>query len=57
MKNNALICMGEVLQNHISFDRIIRSLKYSVFEVEDQHLCVTQNLVQIGPGISEEMHG
>ena len=39
------------------FVRIIQSLKYSLFEVVDQHLCGTQNLVQIGPRISEEMRG
>ena len=49
--------MGEVLKNHISFDRIMQSLKYSLFEVVDQHLCDTQNFVQMGPGISEEMRG
>ena len=48
--------MGGV-KNHTSFDRIIQSLKYSLFEVVDQHLCGTQNLVQIDLGISEEMRG
>ena len=54
--------MGEVLKNHISFVKIIISLNHSLFGVVDhlnQILCVTlcdtQNLVQIGPGISEEM--
>ena len=41
----------------ISLNRIIRSLKYSLFEVVDQHLFGTQNLVQFGLGISEEMRG
>ena len=42
-------------KNHISFVKIIVSLKYFLFIVVGQHLCDTQNLVQIGPGISEEM--
>ena len=52
---NVLVCMGEVLKNHISFGKIIISLKYFVFMVVDQQLCDRQNLVQIGQGISEEM--
>ena len=47
--------MGEVLKNHKSFVKIIISLKYFLFMVVDQHLCDIQNLVQISPGISEEM--
>ena len=42
---NVLVCMGEVLKK--SLVRIIISLKYSLFIVVEQHLCDTQNLVQM----------
>ena len=42
---NVLVCMGEVLKK--SLLRIIISLKYSLFIVVEQHLCDTQNLVQM----------
>ena len=49
--------MGEALKDHIFFVKIILSLKYSLFKVVGQHLRDTNNLVNIGSGISMEIHG
>ena len=49
--------MGRCWKDHIYFVIIIKSLKCSLFKVGGQHFRDTQNLVHVGPEISEVIHG